>query len=307
MGATVIATMAIGVAAATAVYSVVEAVVLRALPVRDPGRLVWMWNGRVERDRAPFSALDLADYREQNTVLDGLAPFINWTANLTGAGDAERLEGVRVDPEFFHQPPSPFLIIPHGTLGMRGASSPGMTLRLATRTLLRRPALTMTILATLAIGLGFNVAAGSIGGSLLRRPYPYPDLDELVIVRDSRPREGLHQRHPIAAGDFLDLRRLAAAFSGMAGWCPAPVVVTGAGTGEPEAIQAIEATANFFDVLGAQAVLGRTFLDGSRSASAEWDAPNRTRRSTPRSSTRRASRAISPSPIRRAIEAAASS
>src|SRR5262249_29134100 len=34
-------------------------------------------------------------------VLDGLAPFINWTANLTGAGDAERLEGVRVDPAFF--------------------------------------------------------------------------------------------------------------------------------------------------------------------------------------------------------------
>ena len=141
-----------------------------------------------------------------------------------------------------------------------------MTLRLATRTLLRRPALTATILATLAIGLGFNVAAGSIGSSLLRRPYPYPDLDELVIVRDSRPREGLHQRHPIAAGDFLDLRRLATAFSGMAGWRPAPVVVTGAGTAEPEAIQAIEATANFFDVLGVQAVLGRTFLDGEDAA-----------------------------------------
>jgi len=50
-----------------------------------------------ERDRAPFSALDLADYRDQNTVLDGLAPFINWTANLTGSGDAERREGVRID------------------------------------------------------------------------------------------------------------------------------------------------------------------------------------------------------------------
>src|SRR5438874_2389708 len=97
----VIFTMTLGIGAATAVYAVVEAVVVRALPVRDPGRLVWMWNARVERDRAPFSALDLADYRDQNTVLDGLAPFVNWTANLTGAGDAERLEGVRVDPGFF--------------------------------------------------------------------------------------------------------------------------------------------------------------------------------------------------------------
>src|SRR5262249_61879473 len=93
--------MALGIGAATAVYAVVEAVVLRALPVREPERLVWLWNARVERDRAPFSALDLADYREQNTVLESLAPFINWTANLTGAGDAERLEGIRVDTAFF--------------------------------------------------------------------------------------------------------------------------------------------------------------------------------------------------------------
>src|SRR5262245_25354876 len=94
-------TVTLGIGAATAVYAVVEAVIVRALPVRDQERLVWMWNARVERDRAPFSALDLEDYRTQNAVLDGLAPFVNWTANLTGLGDAERLEGVRVDPGFF--------------------------------------------------------------------------------------------------------------------------------------------------------------------------------------------------------------
>src|SRR5262249_34062060 len=101
VAAAVVSTIALGTGAATAVYAVVEAVILRELPVREPDRLVWMWNARAERDRAPFSALDLADYREQNTVLDGLAPFINWTANLTGAGDAERLEGIRVDTAFF--------------------------------------------------------------------------------------------------------------------------------------------------------------------------------------------------------------
>src|SRR5262245_52617566 len=101
LAAAVVATVALGVGAATAVYAVVEAVIVRALPVREPGRLVWMWNARVERDRAPFSALDLADYRQQSTVLDGLAPFVNWAANLTGLGDAERLEGIRVGPGFF--------------------------------------------------------------------------------------------------------------------------------------------------------------------------------------------------------------
>jgi putative ABC transport system permease protein len=98
----VVVTMALGVGAATAVFAVVEAVIVRALPVGNPDRLVWMWNARVERDRAPFSAPDLADYREHNEVLEGLAPFINWTANLTGRGDAERLEGVRVEPTFFN-------------------------------------------------------------------------------------------------------------------------------------------------------------------------------------------------------------
>src|SRR5262245_12329027 len=102
VAAAVVLTMALGIGAATAVFAVVEAVIVRALPVRDPAHLVWMWNARVERDRAPFSALDLADYRQHNDVLDGLAPFINWTANLTGRGDAERLEGIRVDPTFFN-------------------------------------------------------------------------------------------------------------------------------------------------------------------------------------------------------------
>src|SRR4030095_10724173 len=97
----IVASIAPGIGAAAAVYTVVEAVIVRALPVDEPERLVWMWNARVERDRAPFSALDLADYRDQNSVLDGLAPFINWTANLTGTGDAERLEGIRVDTGFF--------------------------------------------------------------------------------------------------------------------------------------------------------------------------------------------------------------
>jgi putative ABC transport system permease protein len=80
----VVVILALGLGAATAIYSVVDAVVVRLLPVCEPERLVWMWNARVERDRAPFSFLDLRDYREENTVLEGLAAFTNWTANLTG-------------------------------------------------------------------------------------------------------------------------------------------------------------------------------------------------------------------------------
>jgi putative ABC transport system permease protein len=76
-------------------------VLLRALPFREPERLVWLYNQRTERDRAPLSLPDLADYVRENRTLEALAPFTNWTTNLTGAGQAERLEGVRVDGSFF--------------------------------------------------------------------------------------------------------------------------------------------------------------------------------------------------------------
>src|SRR4051812_24687528 len=88
----VVLMLAVGIGAATAVFSLVHGVLIRSLPFRDPDRLVWMYNLRSERDRAPLSIPDLDDYRRDTRALAGLAPFTNWTANLTGAGEAERLE-----------------------------------------------------------------------------------------------------------------------------------------------------------------------------------------------------------------------
>ncbi len=96
-----VAMLALAIGAATAVFSLVRGVLLRELPFAAPDRLAWMYNARTERDRAPFSIPDLDDYRRDNTTLAGLAVFTNWTANLTGAGDAERLEGTRVSGNFF--------------------------------------------------------------------------------------------------------------------------------------------------------------------------------------------------------------
>ena len=96
-----VAVLGVAIGSATAVYSLVRAVILRDLPFAEPDRLVWMYNARTERDRAPFSIPDLDDYRTANTTLAGAAVFVNWTANLTGAGEAERLEGTRVSGDFF--------------------------------------------------------------------------------------------------------------------------------------------------------------------------------------------------------------
>jgi predicted permease len=95
------ATLALGLGGATAVFTLVNAVLLRALPFREPSRLVWLYNARTERDRAPFSIADLDDYAREASTLEGLAAFTNWTATLTGAGEPERLEGTRVSGAFF--------------------------------------------------------------------------------------------------------------------------------------------------------------------------------------------------------------
>jgi putative ABC transport system permease protein len=130
-------------------------------------------------------------------------------------------------------------------------------LRHAVRTLIKQPAPTLLAVAMLAVGLAFNVASTSLLSALLRRPYPFPAIDELVIIRDRRPLDGVHQRRPIASGDYVDLRREARAFSAMAGYRPVTVVV--GGPGEPAAVQGAAVAANFFELLGVRTSLGRGF------------------------------------------------
>jgi putative ABC transport system permease protein len=93
--------LATGIGASTLMFGLVEAALLRDLPFRDPDRVLWMYNTRTERDRAPLSIPDVEDYRRDATTLSGLALFTNWTANLTGAGLPERLDGTRVSGSFF--------------------------------------------------------------------------------------------------------------------------------------------------------------------------------------------------------------
>ena len=93
--------LATGVGASTLMYTLVQNVLLRELPFQDAERLVWMYNTRTERDRAPLSLPDLEDYRREASSVAGTAAFTNWTTNLTGVEAPERLDGVRVSGNFF--------------------------------------------------------------------------------------------------------------------------------------------------------------------------------------------------------------
>jgi putative ABC transport system permease protein len=92
------ATMAVGIGANSAVFSLVQSVLLRPLPFADPGRLVALHSTGTGRTRQPFSLPDFVDLREQGRTLAGLAGYGAWGANLTGRAEAERLAGMWATP-----------------------------------------------------------------------------------------------------------------------------------------------------------------------------------------------------------------
>jgi predicted permease len=98
-------TLALGIGANTAIFSVVNATLLRPLPFKDPKRIVMMW-GYLPKfaqtsDRLPSSAGNYLGLVKQTQTLQELAAFRQWSWQLTHAGDPEQLQGVRVSANFF--------------------------------------------------------------------------------------------------------------------------------------------------------------------------------------------------------------
>ncbi|HXD33045.1 MAG TPA: ABC transporter permease [Pyrinomonadaceae bacterium] len=96
--------LALGIGANTAIFSLVNAVLLRPLPFNEPDRLVWMWgNIRNGGNRASVSPLDFLDYRNQNTTFENYAAMMSIPAalNLTGGGEPERLSAAAVTGNYF--------------------------------------------------------------------------------------------------------------------------------------------------------------------------------------------------------------
>jgi len=99
--AVAVLTLALGIGANTALFSVVNAVLLRQLPFAHADRTVWITGVRPDRNDAPFSLPDFLDYRDHTESLDSVSAVGSWSGNLTGRGDAERLTGVRVSANLF--------------------------------------------------------------------------------------------------------------------------------------------------------------------------------------------------------------
>src|SRR5258708_32836207 len=104
-GFTVVAILALtlGIGANTAIFSVVEWVVVRSLRYRDSGGVVQLWEASARKGRSeiPASYPNFADWRDQNHVFEHVVAYSDWSFNLTGAGEPERISSAIVSPAFF--------------------------------------------------------------------------------------------------------------------------------------------------------------------------------------------------------------
>ena len=95
--------LALGIGANTAIFSVVDAILLRPLPYKNPEQLVMVWENATHLGfpKNTPSPANFIDWQKQNTVFEGMAAFAERSFNLTGVGEPERLDGRRVSANLF--------------------------------------------------------------------------------------------------------------------------------------------------------------------------------------------------------------
>jgi predicted permease len=129
--------------------------------------------------------------------------------------------------------------------------------RFGFRQLRRTPGFTLAAVLALALGVGATTAIFSVLDRVVLRPLPYPQPDRLAMVWDTNGAKGLtHER--ISPVTFHDYRNLKHVFQDAAGWWYPQVNLTEPGK-DPLRINAVEASGNFFSVIGVQPLVGSGF------------------------------------------------
>src|SRR5258705_3493231 len=98
-----VVTLALGIGANTAIFSVINAVLLRPLPYHEPDRLVTIWEEMPQRGmyEIPVSFANLLDWVDQTKTLDQISAYTFTNLNLSGVGEPARLGAVRSSASLF--------------------------------------------------------------------------------------------------------------------------------------------------------------------------------------------------------------
>jgi predicted permease len=129
--------------------------------------------------------------------------------------------------------------------------------RFGWRLLRRTPGFTIAAVLALALGVGATTAIFTVLDRVVLRPLPYPEPDRLTMVWETNDAKTLaHER--LSPVNFVDYRGLTQVFADAAGWWYPQVNLTEPGR-DPMRVNGVEASGNFFAVLGVQPILGNGF------------------------------------------------
>jgi predicted permease len=131
-------------------------------------------------------------------------------------------------------------------------------LRYAVRTLLKAPGFTATALLTIAICLGANLAIFAVINSVLLRPLPFPNADQLVTIYNTYPKAGV-ENDGATVTNYYERRGNIPALSSLAIFMNRPEPVGEPGSTEQERVMRV--SAEFFTTLGVGPVMGRQFTE----------------------------------------------
>jgi predicted permease len=134
----------------------------------------------------------------------------------------------------------------------------GRDARIGTRTLLRSPGFALTAILVMALGIGANVALFTLVRSVLLRPLPFPNANQLVEVYEADA-HGAFQDNVVAGGSYSTWRDQSRSFSQLAIKQWRDYDLSGSGNQLPEVVGAQMASWNIFPLLGVQAARGRLF------------------------------------------------
>ena len=128
-------------------------------------------------------------------------------------------------------------------------------LRFSLRMLLRSPGITLTVLLTLALGVGANTAIFTVDYATMLQPLPYPNADQLMVVWSK-----IQTYHNVvAAGDYTDWKRENTSFQDLVAWTGGTFNLAASGE-QPEKLDGRYVAPGYFKLLGLPMFLGRDFL-----------------------------------------------